>query len=87
MNITGRWWLFLHGIKREYPAEGYLIDFANPRNKYGVEIDGKKYHDVVADWDRDQHLKRAGWAVLRIPASELWKQPKGVKAKARKWLR
>lgn len=87
VEAVGFVWLVLHGIKREYPIAGYYADFANPRTKCAVEIDGRKFHDVVSDYERDSHMQRLGWSVYRIPARLLYSQPGKVRDTARRWLR
>jgi len=55
----------------QFPVLNYFIDFANPHLKIGVEIDGKEFHDVEKDTIRDTKLKKEGWIIIRISASEM----------------
>lgn len=57
----------------QYPALNFIIDFANPLLKIGLELDGKNYHDKEKDTKRDQLLKEAGWTIYRITGSEMIK--------------
>lgn len=45
------------------------IDFANRRTRLGLEIDGRDYHDIVADQQRDEWLLKYGWRIKRVPAA------------------
>lgn len=87
VEIVGWGWLFIHGVRREYPVSGYVVDFANPRTKCCIEIDGKKFHDIVSDYDRDERLRKAGWGVVRIPAHVVFGRPKWTRDTARRWLK
>ncbi|HEX4334111.1 MAG TPA: DUF559 domain-containing protein [Usitatibacter sp.] len=35
----------------QYPVGGYFIDFANPREKIGIECDSRAWHEWRADLD------------------------------------
>lgn len=88
IEVMGRWFFVWWGVKRELPVGGYWLDFAVPRRRVGIEIDGAKYHtNVVADWERDQRLLKRGWTIMRIPARDLWREPQKVRAKVLKELR
>lgn len=56
----------------QYPAGKYMLDFGNPVNKIGLEIDGKKYHDKEKDLIRDTELKSMGWKIYRITGKEMY---------------
>lgn len=56
-----------------YFANGYYLDFANPKLKIGIEIDGKKFHDANKDRKRDQDLADFGWKIYRITAADVLK--------------
>jgi very-short-patch-repair endonuclease len=78
MNVMGRKWMRKHRVKREYAIlvtiNGKIrkrcLDFVilQGSRKLNIEIDGRPYHDVVADFERDKAMRRAGWEVMRIPA-------------------
>ena len=51
----------------EYPAEGYILDFAICGHKVGIELDGKKWHDPERDAIRDAKLAAEGWMIFRVP--------------------
>jgi len=56
-----------------YFVNGYYIDFANPRFKIGIEIDGKQYHDKEKDNKKDDDLAEFGWTIFRISARDVLK--------------
>lgn len=58
--------------KVERPGEKpWLIDFALPTAKIGLEVDGEYWHGAAHhkanDAVRDDRLRKMGWKVLRIP--------------------
>lgn len=56
--------------KRQRVLEPFIVDFLSPALKLIVEIDGDAYHATRVKADaRDRKLERAGYTVLRIPAS------------------
>jgi len=57
----------------QYPVLKYVIDFANPGLKIGLELDGKGFHNEMKDRKRDQELLDAGWKIYRITGSEMMK--------------
>ena len=57
-------------VRRQHPIESVIVDFAIPKAKLVIEIDGgiHKWSDVaLKDAERDGQLKKLGWTVLRIP--------------------
>jgi very-short-patch-repair endonuclease len=48
-----------------------IVDFCAPAASLVVEVDGDDYHSLrsSADAARDRKLVRAGYTVIRIPAS------------------
>ncbi len=57
----------------QVPIDKYFIDFANPVNKIGLEIDGKEWHNKGKDLIRDTKLKKLGWTIFRATGSETYK--------------
>jgi very-short-patch-repair endonuclease len=55
----------------QYPALNYFLDFANPALKIGLELDGKKFHDMDRDLIRDTELRKSGWTIYRITGTEM----------------
>jgi very-short-patch-repair endonuclease len=64
------WWKPLPGLKRQYPISIYAVDFALPKHRIAIEIDGKAYHPhIYKDWIRQDRIKRLGWQVIRFRGS------------------
>lgn len=57
----------------EVPVLNYFIDFANPKLKIGIEMDGSTYHDKAKDLKRDKEIfEKEGYIIFRIPTNECW---------------
>jgi very-short-patch-repair endonuclease len=57
-----------------YPVRsGFILDFAFPEQKLGVECDGEKWHppNNRKDRFRDWILKRDGWKILRFKEKQI----------------
>ena len=69
--------------------EGWIgrVDFADRRSKVVVEVQSDTFHAATADRERDrrriERLRRAGWTVIEVWESELWKRPDQVVTKVR----
>ncbi len=70
--------LFMHRVNLDvapqYRVGRYVIDFALPRVKVGIEIDGPHHMrpDVaVKDAFRDAWLRGQGWIILRVTGGEV----------------
>jgi len=63
-------------------GQNYLIDFAIPSLKIGIEADGEAFHSspkqVQHDSERDMQLSQTGWTILRFSDSEIEKIPERV---------
>src|SRR3990167_10538159 len=58
----------------EFQVDYYFIDIAFPHIKFGVELDGKEFHqDKKRDENRDSYLESKGWEIMRIPSDQCWK--------------
>lgn len=55
----------------QYPALNYYLDFGDPAQKIGLELDGKKFHDRGKDLIRDNELRKEDWTIYRITGSEM----------------
>ena len=54
----------------QVPALQYFIDFANPKFKVGIELDGKQ-HDLEADKIRDKKIyDKLGYRIIRITGKQ-----------------
>lgn len=73
-------------VQREVMARGYFLDFANDL-KRAIEVDGERYHtDVVADYERTQHLAKDGWIIHRVKGDLLRKSPSRVRREVTEFL-
>ncbi len=63
----------------QYPVDGFLLDFAIPSVKLGIEIDGKEHRrgKKVREYDqqRTEHLENLGWLILRFSNFEVLNYP------------
>lgn len=86
--VLFRGWTFkLHGIKREVRCSKYFVDFCNSKG-YGIEVDGAAYHtDFNADMIRDKVLYAQGVSILRIKGVDIYRDPKEVKKRVKKYLK
>jgi len=56
-------------VRRQYPIENYIVDFAIRKTRLVIEIDGgihKFEHVKAGDKIRDERLEVLGWKVLHI---------------------
>jgi very-short-patch-repair endonuclease len=68
-------------FRRQQVIGNHIVDFLARKVSLVIEIDGDAYHRkrVAADARRDLKLRRAGYRVLRIPASLVeWDLPAAV---------
>jgi hypothetical protein len=68
----------IHPCVPQYKAcqeRKFLIDFAFPTLKLGIEVEGKVWHDSkeqkMRDTERDQYLAKRGWMVWRFSEKEI----------------
>ncbi|MFZ2099136.1 MAG: DUF559 domain-containing protein [Oricola sp.] len=57
------------GFRRQMPAAGYIADFACPKHRLIVELDGTQHAEAAAlasDAKRTRKLGRTGWTVIRF---------------------
>ena len=63
-------------------GQNYLIDFAIPTLKIGIEADGEAFHSspkqISHDKERDMKLSQTGWTILRFSDDEIEKIPEQV---------
>ena len=61
-------------FRRQYPTDGYIIDFYCPELKICIEIDGqihKNEEQKKYDWERSRILKEQGISILRFWNSDV----------------
>lgn len=76
-------------VRFQHPLVGYYVDFAWPRWRLAVEIDGG-VHRRDAAWHRDnkrtEHIERAGWSVIRFQNEEVLSTPHAIVYEIRRAL-
>lgn len=59
-----------------------VIDFGDEDVKFGLEIDGARYHSsasaVAYDRERDRMLRRRGWQIERLVTDDVRRRPKST---------
>lgn len=67
----------LRGLTRQYRVGSYIIDFAIPRAKIGIELDGHATHSsptaIAADRARQRSLQKKGWYIIRFGGQEVYR--------------
>jgi very-short-patch-repair endonuclease len=53
-------------IRRQAPADGYILDFVEFSRKIIIEVDGPHHEGSESDKRRDAHFQRSGFTVLRF---------------------
>lgn len=63
-------------IISQYPIGPYWADFALPKYKLVIELDGRKYHKGREDHDRrrDAFMRKKGWKVMRFTYHDVKKR-------------
>lgn len=68
-------------FRRQYPLQGFVVDFYCPAARLAVELDGGQHaHQADADARRTRGLVRHGVTVLRFWNNEVLENPEGVVA-------
>ena len=64
-------------VRRQYPIDGYIVDFAIPKSRLIIEVDGS-IHDrefvCARDEWREDALRMLGWDVMRFSADEAMRE-------------
>lgn len=75
----------------EYPIGKYSMDFAWPKLKKAIEIDGEqhiRFEDYKKrDLEKDEFCKNQGWEILRISWKDLYKNTKQKIEEAKNFLK
>jgi very-short-patch-repair endonuclease len=70
----------LRGLVPQYKVGRYYIDFALPRRKIGIELDGWASHSsttsIAHDRFRQRRLEEAGWHIIRFGGQEVYDNPR-----------
>jgi very-short-patch-repair endonuclease len=70
-------------FRKQFPLADYALDFACLSARLAIEIDGEAHNrgdQPQFDEKRDEHLRSAGFAVMRIPARQVLENMEGVVA-------
>lgn len=71
----------LAGLARQYKVGQYRLDFALPKLKIGIELDGYRTHSstqaIAADRQRQRHFEGMGWYIIRFGGLEVFQDPDG----------
>ena len=65
-------------FKRQLPIDGYIVDFACPKQRLIVEVDGGQHAENTRDEKRDGHLRAQGFRVLRFWNNDMFNNEEGV---------
>lgn len=65
-------------FRRQYPLDGFILDFVCFRPKLIIEVDGGQHSGSEADGVRDAHFAAAGFLVLRFWNNEVERNLDGV---------
>jgi len=58
----------------QYPIKNYFVDFGDPKNRIGIEVDSKRWHqNKEKDRHREKEIKQEGWHLERIPSGFVYK--------------
>lgn len=68
---------YIHGVDyyRQYPIEPFVLDFAFPKLRLCIEIDGESHSKKIQqrkDYDRDCYLNLNKWIILRIREKDMF---------------
>ena len=81
----------LQDLVPQYKVQGYRLDFAIPKVKLGIEVDGLAYHSgqdaFQKDRERQRQLEMQGWRILRFTAREVQYTPEQCVRQADEWVR
>jgi very-short-patch-repair endonuclease len=79
----------LSGLVAQHEFGRYRLDFAIPKKKIGIELDGFRYHSsqeaIIKDRQRQRELEQQGWRIVRFAAKEVFDDPKGCVKQAARW--
>ncbi len=65
-------------FRRQYPLDGYILDFVCFRPKLIVEVDGGQHSESAWDKRRDAHFRACGFTILRFWNDEVLGETEGV---------
>ena len=62
-------------LKSQVQIDNYRVDLAIPDSFIAIECDGEKYHNSIADAERDRNLRKQGWSIIRFSAKDIMMDP------------
>jgi len=65
-------------FKRQLPIDDYIADFACPKQRLIVEVDGGQHSENLHDEKRDGHLLGQGFRILRFWNTDIFDNEEGV---------
>ena len=65
-------------FKRQQQIENYIVDFVCFQARLIVEADGSQHAESAVAIERDAHLKRQGFRILRFWNNDILTNPNGV---------
>jgi very-short-patch-repair endonuclease len=69
----------LRGLVQQHKVGPFRIDFALPRQKFAIELDGLRDHATTAamarDRARERYLQFNGWYIIRFGGAEVYHNP------------
>jgi len=65
-------------FRRQYPLDGYILDFVCFRPKLIVEVDGGQHSESAWDKRRDAHFRACGFTILRFWNDDVIRNIDGV---------
>jgi len=84
-------YFFQYKIEKTAGGQPYVLDFAFPELKVGLECDGSVWHDnpkqVQHDRQRDYELAMRGWTIIRFDDKTIEEQPTAVQNSVVTYLR
>ncbi|MCP4397776.1 MAG: DUF559 domain-containing protein [bacterium] len=78
------------GLKKQHKIGRFEVDFALPKERIVIEIDGHQWHSTKPqrqkDLQRQRWLQAQGWTVIRFTGSEIYKSADACVTETKKIL-
>jgi very-short-patch-repair endonuclease len=92
-EIEAGFYQFIYPLKviPQFTISHYRVDFAIPKYKIAIEIDGHEWHSTKSqkarDAKRDRFLLSDGWITVRFTGSEIYNTPDVCKEEIKKIMK